>query len=407
MIDILILDDQPEKISSLKNFLMNECDIDEQFIETGSSIKEGRRRLYEKSFDLLLLDLVLPIDEESDANANNSIEFLNQIYINNRIKIPIHIIGFSQFEDAIATESTQFEDKLWHLIKFDYQNTDWKNKLKSKINHLISTKQSFKESIQRENSFDIGILCALERPELSAILDYPLLWEEFKVDNLPIIFHKASISTINGFDYKIVACSINSMGMPAAATVATMMICKFKLKYLFMPGICAGVKNKIGGYGDILIGERTLDYGFGKLKEDDKHNQIFEPDPQQIPADRELLAKVQDFLRDEQILIPIYSNYKNSKPANLLSAYVGPIASGSYVVSSASFVSSIIEKNRKLLGIDMEGYGGYLACQFSDSKALFLKSVCDFGDSTKNDDYQNYAAYTSSQFLFSFIRNQF
>ena len=407
MIDILILDDQPEKISTLKTFLMDECDIEDRYIETGASIKTGRRRLYEKSFDLLLLDLVMPIDDEGDASSENSIEFLNQIYINNRVKIPIHIIGFSQFDDAIATESAEFDDKLWHLIKFDYQNSDWKNKLKSKINHLISTKQSFKDSIENENTFDIGILCALERPELSAILDYPISWEEFRIDNSPIIFHRASISTINGFDHKIVACSINSMGMHAAATVATMMICKFNLKYLFMPGICAGVKDKIGGYGDIIIGDRTLDYGFGKLKEDENHNQIFEPDPQQMPADQELIAKAQDFLRNEQPIVQIYTNFKSSKPENMLSAHVGPIASGSYVVSSTSFVSSIIDKNRKLLGIDMEGHGVYLACHFSKTKALFIKSVCDFGDSLKNDDYQNYAAYTSSQFLFSFIRNQF
>ena len=82
------------------------------------------------------------------------------------------------------------------------------------------------------------------------------------------------------------------------------------------------------------------------------------------------------------------------------------IASGSYVVASKFLMSSIREPNRKLLAIDMEGYGLYLACHFfNQTNPLVIKSVCDFGDSEKNDDYQDYAAYTSAEFLYSFIFN--
>ena len=54
----------------------------------------------------------------------------------------------------------------------------------------------------------------------------------------------------------------------------------------------------------------------------------------------------------------------------------------------------------------MECYGLYLACHFfNQTKALFIKSVCDFGDEKKDDSHQEYAAYTSARFIHSFLFN--
>ena len=54
----------------------------------------------------------------------------------------------------------------------------------------------------------------------------------------------------------------------------------------------------------------------------------------------------------------------------------------------------------------MEGYGMYLACHFfNETKPLLIKSVCDFGDTHKGDDFQEYASFTSANFLFSFRFN--
>lgn len=48
----------------------------------------------------------------------------------------------------------------------------------------------------------------------------------------------------------------------------------------------------------------------------------------------------------------------------------------------------------------MEAYGIYAAAQsasFPRPSAFAMKSVCDFADPDKDDDYQLYAAYTSAQ----------
>lgn len=409
MIKILILDDSSEKIRCIKNFLIEECNVDTSYIVERKTIKEGRKALYESDYDLLLLDLVMPRDFEADASAEESIKFLSEIYYNNSIHIPIHIIGISQYDDLIQSHIETFDDKLWHLIYFSFSDNSWKDKLKNKVCHLISIKNRFKESLESKNKFDIGIISALETPELSEFLDLPCQWKTFELDGDPILYHEGSISTINGNTYRIIACSVNKMGMQATASVASMVIAKFKIKYLFMNGICAGIKERDLNFGDIIIAENLTDYGSGKMTEGSQGEFVFKPEPHQFPTDQNLIAKANSFIRSHSnSIIQIQTSFKGFSNPSILKAKIGPVASGSYVVASKTLLNSITEPNRKLLAIDMEGYGLYLACHyFSQTKALLIKSVCDFGDQAKDDRFQSYAAYTSARFIHSFILNMF
>jgi nucleoside phosphorylase/CheY-like chemotaxis protein len=406
MIKILILDDSVEKIKITKRFLQEECKIDIDSIDEKYTIKEGRRALYENDYDLLLLDLVMPRDAESEATAEESIKFLSEIYYNSDIHIPVHIIGFSQHNELIEMHNDSFEDKLWHLITFSYTNNNWKDKLKNKICHLISVKNRFKESIESKYTFDFAIICALENPELKEVLELPCNWKIFESENDPILYHEGKIDTINGNSFRVIACSINKMGMQATASVSSMIISKFKVKNIFMTGICAGIKERDLNFGDIIIAENTTDYGSGKMTENENGTFVFKPEPHQLSTDQNLISKLNNFINQDVEILKIQTGYKGNKSTNMLKAKIGPVASGSYVVASKSLVANITGPNRKLLAIDMEGYGLYLACHFfNQTKALHIKSVCDFGDEQKGDDYQKYAAYTSARFLYSFIFN--
>jgi nucleoside phosphorylase len=173
-----------------------------------------------------------------------------------------------------------------------------------------------------------------------------------------------------------------------------------------MTGICAGIKDRGTNYGDIIISENITDYGSGKMVENDNNDLILKPEPHQIPTEQHLISKLNSFLREEDKILQIQTKYKGNKPTTLLTAKIGPTTSGSYVVSSEDLVNSITNQNRKLLAIDMEAYGMYLACHyFNKATPLMIKSVCDFGDKHKGDDYQNYASFTSANFLYSFIFN--
>lgn len=80
---------------------------------------------------------------------------------------------------------------------------------------------------------------------------------------------------------------------------------------------------------------------------------------------------------------------------------IGPIASGASVVTDPQIVEDIIiNQDRDVLGIEMEIYGMYYAsyCGLSPKpKFIALKSVSDFANHGKNDDYHAYASYTSAK----------
>ena len=95
MIRILIIEDNPEKLKRIIAFLNNECKVIDEYIDCAGNVQEGYDLLCEKSYDLLLLDLVLPKNKEDEPSAESGMQFLDEIHYNPNINIPIHIIGLT------------------------------------------------------------------------------------------------------------------------------------------------------------------------------------------------------------------------------------------------------------------------------------------------------------------------
>jgi nucleoside phosphorylase len=77
------------------------------------------------------------------------------------------------------------------------------------------------------------------------------------------------------------------------------------------------------------------------------------------------------------------------------------VASGAVVLEDPETVNLIQSQNRKTIGIEMEAHGVMSAAFYMGPQrpiSLVLKSVCDFADPTKNNEWQPYAAYTSAQY---------
>lgn len=68
---------------------------------------------------------------------------------------------------------------------------------------------------------------------------------------------------------------------------------------------------------------------------------------------------------------------------------------------------SIVQQRRDLVGVEMEAYGLVAAAQGGSIKptAFVVKSVCDFASSLKNDNFQEYAAYTSANAMRVFFEH--
>ena len=215
MIKILIIEDNTEKLRRIFLFLKNECNVSEDDIDYADNITVGRNLLTKNQYDLLLLDLVLPINEGEDPSPESGAKFLEEIHYNPNINIPVHIIGLTEFDTIFDTYSKEFEDKVWGLINFNLQNTDWIDKLKSKIYYLQTFKRKYKDFIENEKKFDIAIITALniEFEQLKSIGT----WEMFNVPNDPLVYYRISLNTKNNNNLKIIGCCINQAGMQAAA----------------------------------------------------------------------------------------------------------------------------------------------------------------------------------------------
>ncbi len=78
--------------------------------------------------------------------------------------------------------------------------------------------------------------------------------------------------------------------------------------------------------------------------------------------------------------------------------------------ADTEMIDSVKKQHKNLIGIEMESYAVFTACALADDPkplCVSLKSVCDFGDSSKSDDYHHYASYTSAKVLTRFILDWF
>ena len=74
-------------------------------------------------------------------------------------------------------------------------------------------------------------------------------------------------------------------------------------------------------------------------------------------------------------------------------------------VANSKFADGLKVGERKLAGVEMEGYGLYKTGYIEKKQCLMVKSVCDFANETKGDDYQSMCAFSSASFVYFFLKH--
>lgn len=402
MIRILIIEDNIDKLRKVHGFLNETCNIHDDDIDYSDNIKSGRDLLIKNQYDLLILDLVLPLNEGGDPSPESGSKFLDEIHYNPNINIPIHIIGLTEFDDIFVKYHEQFEDKLWGLINFRLQNNDWEEKLKSKVFYLQNFKMKYAESIRDKNKFDIAIITALNT-EFEQLIRTSK-GTKYNVEDDPLVYYSTLLNTKSNNNIKLITCCFNQMGMQASSAISSKIISKFSPNKIFITGICAGIKKEGINIGDIIVANQCWDYESGKITDDSKGNLLFNPDMHCIPTDQGIISSLTDFSNNRNYLSSIYNEFDGTKPDTTLKVHFGSVGSGPYVLSSKQYLTQLISNDRKLLGLDMEGYGIYKAAQFHiGTVPIFIKAISDFADGNKTDDFHKYASYVSAKFVLDFI----
>ena len=152
MLNIIVVEDNENKKQEIKKLIESSIDIPDEKVDYAMNVKSAKQFIYKKSYDFMILDLVLPLDEDDDPKPQNGIGFLNDIHSSPQIKPVTHIVGLTGFSEFIDQYKANFENYLWHLIDYKAEEVDWKEKLKTLIFHLIRTRLRFLESPKEQIS---------------------------------------------------------------------------------------------------------------------------------------------------------------------------------------------------------------------------------------------------------------
>lgn len=412
MISILIVDDSSDKIRNVKDLLIENPSISESAITVTNDRNSAKRELIMNQFDLMILDINLPERFGDHPDQHGGVDFLEEINMDPEFLVPFHIIGLTEYPELFEAHKDSFSKFLWHLITYNETYTEWKDQLKNFSNYLVKSKREISSPSNLAFDFDIAIVTVLSL-ELKHVRDLPWNWTEEKFANDDNYYYTGHFFK-NLKKIKVVATSTNNnMGMCAAAAISMKIVNRYRPKFIAMVGICAGIEGK-ANVGDPLIADRVWDYGSGKHvieKLDGLDIEVFKPYIHQMPLDPSLNAAFTKVIDDGLFVTEIQRKWISTKQ-NVLSARLGPFASGSAVVANEQIVSSIKTQHGQLIGFDMESYSiFYTATHSIRPKPIpfIIKSVSDFGDSNKNtpdkDAKQEYAAFTSANFFYHFAIN--
>src|SRR5258705_8520402 len=109
MLQILVVEDTPSKQNNIKQIILDNSNIKEEFVQIVNCVKDAKRLLYDNYYDLMILDLVLPIEFGEEASAKNGLMLLEDIHTSPMIKPPVHIIGLSGFDNLVEQHHKDFQ----------------------------------------------------------------------------------------------------------------------------------------------------------------------------------------------------------------------------------------------------------------------------------------------------------
>lgn len=398
MINVLIADDNTVRAKQTCD-LLSELKIPSSNITCVNSLLDAKKHLSEEKYDLLLLDLVLPIRNGAEPRQTAGVDLLSEISASDIYKMPSWIFAISAFDEAIqATEDITLELPC-HIIKYESNSNEWRMRLTNYVDQIL--RAELEE--QKTYGIDAAIICALEYPELAEIKRLPFNWRA--VNNLGDSTDYFA-GTFQGKD--LICAAAYEMGLSATAILTSKITEKYHPRYLIMTGITGGVDAKKLHFGDVIVADPCYNYESGKRTCIDGKSS-FAPDPHQVRLDPSIVQRVHRLADKNSLLQELRDACPYNKPDTPLKLHIGPMGSGASVLSDKNIINSIREYNRKALGFDMEGYALMLAGALaSDPKPIpvVIKSVSDFGEG-KNDDYQKYAAYTSAHVMMNLLEALF
>lgn len=401
---VLIVEDNEEKSKRIKRYIES-IGLRNALVETVFNSYDARKKLENIEYDLIIIDIILPPAPDRTPAKYGGIDLIHEISDRDIYRRPKYIICLTVDQEIIDEFGGIVVNNSWRIMKYDEVGDDWEDAV-SHLLHHIDALESYDVS-SSDFEFDVCIITALNDPELKSVLRTfdPSGWIKSDRFDLSGLCYQLETS-VNGIQRRIVAVSPNKMGMVAAATCTFQALQAFKPRYICMAGICAGRRGE-NELGDVLFAESTWDYTSGKWKGNPPE---FLPSSHQVVAGDKITSSALSFSEDRHIFDKIKSSLSHmDRPSTELRLHIGSFASGGAVIASNSVLDQILKQDRKYIGFDMEVYGVYYVASrfYQNSNSFFsMKSVTDFGDEMKSDNFRNYASNTSALVIEEFLKSR-
>lgn len=398
--NILIVEDKSTKALKIEEVIKATTGTTANIVHV-DDIVSAKRILAAEKIDALILDLQIPIRSGEEIKKLGGMKLLQEILASETYQRPNYILGISDYSESILLSEKTFSDNLFGLLDSSAPEHEWTSRLSSFVGHVASATQvQSNPAAPKGYGVSLVIVCALHVPELDAVLKLPYKWTEITDTSCNPTF-ETTIQNTGGI-HKIVAVTALEMGMPAAAALAAKTIERFRPRYVAMTGIAGGV-SKAGGFGDVVVAESCWDYSGGKVVEVGGVIQI-ENEPRTAEMDPTLKSQFLRLASDTSLLKRISSEFAGEIPHSQLKVNIGPIFTGTHVITSELRTRELSVMNRKLSAIDMEGYSIFASARYAElpkPQPILLKGLSDFADKDKDDKWRVYASYTSARLLFA------
>jgi len=130
MLNILIVDDSNDKVANVLKVIREVSN--EIIVEVVIDFISAQRQLMLSQYDLLILDVNLPIRTGEKPSLETGRNLLTEINRKSSIKSPFYIISLSQYSEECGNLSN-----IWQTIKYTPESIDWHLPIMSLIKHIL------------------------------------------------------------------------------------------------------------------------------------------------------------------------------------------------------------------------------------------------------------------------------
>jgi len=130
MINILLVDDSNDKVANIIKVIR---EISEKItVDVAIDFVTAQQYLISSHYDLLVLDINLPIRVGEEPSLESGKNLLSEINRKTNIQSPYFIISLTQYSEECSSISD-----VWQTVKYSPENVDWKSPITNLIKHIV------------------------------------------------------------------------------------------------------------------------------------------------------------------------------------------------------------------------------------------------------------------------------